>query len=98
MRTHETGVVVYKNTFLLPVVYGIFLTMGLLIAEMKKMTVFETQYISKLLSFLELCIIQPGMTNYRIDRIDTEFDHIDTAYQGQVYTNIGRTVTGMNNG
>jgi len=25
------------------------------------------------------------MTNYRIDRIGTEFDHIDTAKQGQRY-------------
>jgi len=25
------------------------------------------------------------MTNYRIDRIGTDFDHIDTSKQGQVY-------------
>jgi len=29
-----------------------------------------------------------GMTNYRIDRIGTDFGHIDTAKQGQGYESI----------
>ena len=111
MRTHETGVAVYYQ--LSTVYFWQMLSkssMGLLIAEMKKMTVFETQYISKLLSCLELCIIQPGMTNYRIDRIGTH-RHASTPNsttstrhtRGRCMkvrfhgTNIRRTVTGMNN-
>ena len=32
--------------------------------------------------------IYKGMTNYRIDRIGTDFDHIDTAKQWQGYESI----------